>query len=90
MSARSPRENSSEGSSREGSARRGRGLSPAARAGLWVLVAIEVVLIAVAQRDIQRRPANLIRGPKLLWRLIATLNVVGPAAYFGLGRRREG
>ena len=66
-----------------------RGLSPAGRAGLWFLLAFEVVLIAAAQRDIQRRPAELIRGPKLLWRVIATQNVIGPAAYFGLGRRRD-
>ena len=66
-----------------------RGLSPAARGGLWLLLAFEAVLIAATQRDIQRRPADLIRGPKLLWRVIATQNVVGPAAYFGLGRRRE-
>jgi hypothetical protein len=65
-----------------------RGLSPAARAALWVLLAFELVLIAAAQRDIQRRPAEEIRGPKLLWRVVATQNVVGPAAYYGLGRRR--
>jgi hypothetical protein len=65
-----------------------RGLPPAGRAGLWCLLAFEVVLIAATQRDIQRRPADAIRGPKLLWRVIATQNVIGPAAYFGLGRRR--
>jgi hypothetical protein len=63
------------------------GLSPAAQRALWVLLAVEVVLITAAQRDIQRRPADEIRGPKLLWRLIATQNVVGPAVYFGFGRR---
>jgi len=66
-----------------------RGLSPAARVALWVLLALEVVLIAATQRDIQRRPADRIRGPKMLWRVIATQNVIGPAAYFGLGRRRH-
>jgi hypothetical protein len=66
-----------------------RGLSPAARAAVWVLLAFELVLIIAAQRDIQRRPAEAIRGPKLLWRVVATQNVVGPAAYFGLGRRRS-
>ena len=65
-----------------------RGLSPAARVAVWVLLAVEVVLIAATQRDIQRRPADRIRGPKLLWRVIATQNVIGPAAYYGLGRRR--
>jgi hypothetical protein len=54
---------------------------------LWALLAFEAILIAFTQRDIQRRPAAEIRGPKLLWRLIATQNVIGPAAYFGFGRR---
>jgi hypothetical protein len=65
-------------------------LSPGVRRALWALVALEVVLIAIAERDIQRRPADKIRGPKLLWRAVATQNVIGPAAYFGLGRRRSG
>lgn len=64
-----------------------RGLSPQARLGLWVLVAAEAGLIVVAQRDIQRRPAANIRGPKLLWRMIATQNVIGPSLYFTIGRR---
>jgi hypothetical protein len=51
------------------------------------LLAFEAVLITAAQRDIQRRPADEIRGPKLIWRLIATQNVLGPAAYFGFGRK---
>lgn len=63
-------------------------LSPAARGAVWALLAFEVVLIAFTQRDIQRRPAERIRGPKLLWRAVATQNVIGPAAYFGFGRRR--
>jgi hypothetical protein len=70
--------------------KRYRGLPPAGRAAVWALIVFEVVLIAFTQRDIQQRPANRIRGPKLLWRVVATQNVVGPAAYFGLGRRRDG
>jgi hypothetical protein len=62
-------------------------LSPTARRVVWVLLAFEVALIGVAERDIQRRPADRIRGPKLLWRAVATQNVVGPAAYYGFGRR---
>jgi hypothetical protein len=48
---------------------------------------LEAILIVAAQRDIQRRPAAEIRGPKLLWRVIATQNVVGPAAYYAIGRK---
>ncbi|HXD66082.1 MAG TPA: hypothetical protein VNV17_15780 [Solirubrobacteraceae bacterium] len=62
-------------------------LSPTARSAVWVLLAIELVLIGVAERDIQRRPADRIRGPKLLWRAVVTQNFIGPAAYFGFGRR---
>jgi hypothetical protein len=67
-----------------------RGLPPATRVAVWALLVFEAVLIGATERDIQRRPANRIRGPKLLWRVVATQNVVGPAAYFGLGRRRSG
>ena len=64
------------------------GLGPTARRAVWALLAVELVLIAAAERDIQRRPADRIRGPKLLWRVVATQNLVGPAAYLVLGRRR--
>jgi hypothetical protein len=63
------------------------GLSPTARRAVWALLACEAVLIAATERDIQRRPADRIRGPKLLWRAVATQNVIGPAAYFGLARK---
>jgi hypothetical protein len=64
-----------------------RALSPGARRAVWGLLGFEAILVALAERDIQRRPAASIRGPKLLWRAIATQNIVGPAAYFALGRR---
>ena len=64
-----------------------RRLSPTARRAVWALLACEAVLITVAERDIQHRPAERIRGPKLLWRAVATQNVIGPAAYYGFGRR---
>jgi hypothetical protein len=63
-------------------------LSPRARVALWVAIAIEFGLAIAAQRDISRRAAEEIRGPKLLWRVVATMNFVGPLAYFRFGRRR--
>lgn len=62
-------------------------LSPRGRRAVWALLAFETILVAAAERDLQRRPAGSIRGPKLLWRAVATQNIIGPAAYFGLGRR---
>ena len=41
-----------------------RRLSPTARRAVWALLAFEVVLIGMAERDIQRRPAERIRGPE--------------------------
>jgi hypothetical protein len=64
-----------------------RRLSPPARRALWAALAAEAVLIALTERDIHRRPAERIRGPKPLWRIFATQNFVGPAAYYALGRR---
>lgn len=64
-----------------------RNLSPTAQRAVWVLLACEAVLIVAAERDIQRRPADRIRGPKLLWRAVATQNLVGPTAYFWLARK---
>jgi hypothetical protein len=64
-----------------------RSLGPAARCGIWALLAFELVLIVAVERDIQRRPAERVRGPKLLWRAAATQNVIGSAAYLALGRR---
>lgn len=66
-----------------------RRLSPAGRVGAWIAFFVELVLIIAAERDIHRRPAEEIRGPKVLWRAIAMQNVVGPAAYFTLGRKRS-
>ncbi len=68
-------------------AKRYHSLSPTARRVVWTLLAFEAVLIGLAERDIQRSPAERIRGPKLLWRAVATQNVIGPAAYYGFGRR---
>ncbi len=42
-------------------------------------------------RDLRRRPAEQIRGPKLLWGATALVNTAGLAqvAYFMIGRRRS-
>ena len=42
--------------------------------------------VATAERDIQRRPADQVRGNKLFWRFVC-LNAVGSASYFRWGRR---
>ena len=60
--------------------------SPAQRFWVLVLITVSLGLVAAAERDIQRRPADQMRGSKLLWRLVC-LNAVGSASYFRWGRR---
>lgn len=68
-------------------------LSERTRRLLIAGAAAEACLKAAALVDIVRRPANGIRGPKLLW--AATVTVVNsfgaaPLAYFAFGLRRRG
>ena len=53
---------------------------------------LEGIIKVAALRDLKRRPADQVRGPKWLWGgVIVAANSAGlvPAAYFVLGRRRD-
>ncbi len=57
-----------------------------------VLLAVLVVHVLLARftlRDLRRRPASAVRGPKRMWRIWATLNTTGSLAYLLVGRRRR-
>ncbi|MFZ0092208.1 MAG: hypothetical protein WAL63_22095 [Solirubrobacteraceae bacterium] len=64
-------------------------LSPARQAAIVAVTAWNLWLIGSAQRDIQQRPADEIRGRKLVWRLACLTNTVGPLAYFRWGTTRQ-
>ena len=49
--------------------------------------ALEVVMTAWALRDLARRPAGDVRGPKWVWRASFVVQPVGPVAYAAFGRR---
>ena len=52
---------------------------------LLPLILIQLALITVALWDLSRQPA--LRGPRWMWVLIIVfINLVGPIAYFVLGR----
>ena len=57
------------------------------RIALTALVLAEVGLAALTWRDIRRRPAEQIRGSKLFWRIISTINPGNSVAYWLVGRR---
>lgn len=63
-------------------------IPPAARVGTVVIGLMQVALMLAAQRDISRRPAELINGPKAAWRMAALINFIGPMSYFIFGRKR--
>ena len=61
-------------------------LSPAQQRVIMVGGAMEVVVTAVALRDIARRPASQVRGSKAAWVLSFVVQPFGPLAYFAFGR----
>ncbi len=63
-------------------------LSGAQRGGIVAAGVVQLSLCAAALADLRRRPAEQVRGSKKLWTAACFVNVVGPIAYFTLGRRR--
>jgi hypothetical protein len=63
-------------------------MSPRAKAGIVAGAAVEIVLTTIALRDLAKRPAALVRGPKALWALGCVVQPVGPVLYLTAGRRR--
>ena len=56
--------------------------------GRTVVGIVEVALTAWCAKDLKQRPAELVRGPKLLWAPALSIQPVGPLAYLLLGRKR--
>ena len=65
-------------------------LSPRSRAAIVALGVAEVLVTSVALRDLVRRPAGLVRGPKLLWGPLLFVQPVGSPLYLLVGRRTAG
>ena len=49
---------------------------------------VQFALLAAALFDLSRRPSEQIRGRKRFWVAASFVNLVGPLAYFVVGRRR--
>ncbi len=61
--------------------------TPRGRAILALVVAAETVSSVLAWRDLARRPADRVRGPKNVWRFVVTIHPGNSIAYWLLGRR---
>jgi hypothetical protein len=68
------------------SKKRWKDLTPNQRALAVGGAVLQITLLALAQRDLSIRPAEQVRGPKWLWRIVTLVNFVGPLAYFCRGR----
>ncbi|GAB3282334.1 hypothetical protein GCM10027449_24230 [Sinomonas notoginsengisoli] len=62
-------------------------LSGGQRVGVVITGAIQITLQALALRDLAKRPAEQVNGPKFAWAGATFINTIGPIAYFLLGRR---
>lgn len=62
-------------------------LTPSQQRAILVGGAVELALTAAALRDLARRPAADVRGPKVMWVLAFFVQPFGPLAYFAKGRR---
>lgn len=62
-------------------------LSETQRRAVVAAGVVETVFTVVALRDLRRRPAAEVRGPKPLWAAACFVQPVGPLAYLTLGRR---
>ena len=61
-------------------------MSAAQKSASVVLVVIQLTMAASAWRDLARRDATQVRGPKWRWAMIIGANFFGPIAYFRRGR----
>jgi hypothetical protein len=53
-----------------------------------VTAAVQIALQTAALRDLKKRPADQVNGPKPAWFAASFLNFIGPVAYFLFGRKR--
>lgn len=60
--------------------------TPLQKGLLGLVLIISVAIVGFAERDLQGRPAEEIRGSRPAWRL-ASLNALGALAYLAFGRR---
>jgi hypothetical protein len=50
---------------------------------------VELVVTTIAVRDLVRRPADEVRGPKVLWGPLLFVQPIGSPLYLVIGRRHR-
>ena len=65
-------------------------LSSTQKAGVGVFLAVDLALLVTALWDVRHRSDDEIRGDRRLWTGLVLIDVVGPLAYFTIGRKSSG
>ena len=63
-------------------------LPPGGKIAVAFAAIAELTLMVVALRDLYKRPAEQVKGPKPAWAAASMINFLGPIAYFAFGRRK--
>lgn len=63
--------------------------SPRQKAAVIVPAIAHFALVGVAHADLSKRPAEQIRGPKWMWRLLTPANTSFTVAYLLWGRHKK-
>ena len=64
-------------------------LSPSAKTAIVVGAVAELIVTTIALRDLIRRRADEVRGPKVCWGLALFVQPIGSPLYLLVGRRRH-
>lgn len=67
-------------------AKRFKDLSSRGKPWASIGIAVSVIVVVAAERDIQHRPSSELNGSRAMWRLMC-LNAIGALSYFRWGRR---
>jgi hypothetical protein len=70
--------------------RRWADLSRRQQTAVFVAAAVQLSLAATAWADLARRTPAEVNGSRTTWAAVIAVNVVGPLAWFRLGRRGRG
>ncbi|SDD83802.1 Phospholipase_D-nuclease N-terminal [Sanguibacter gelidistatuariae] len=62
-------------------------LSGKRKTGMIVIGLAQLTLTAAAYRDLIKRPADQVEGPKFVWGIALLVNWIGPISYFAKGRK---
>lgn len=57
------------------------------KTGIVILSMAQFALTAAAYRDLIKRPADQVDGPKVAWGVALLVHWIGPIAYFAKGRK---